>query len=498
MILGTASHVGKSITVTAICRILTNYGYRVAPFKSQNMSLNSYVTPSGDEIGIAQAVQAFASRAIPSAEMNPILLKPKGDGESQIVLLGKPFRDVRTGEYYTETDFFLNTALQAFWNLQDTYEMMVIEGAGGAAECNLYDHDIANILLAQKLGLPIILVADIERGGVFAQVLGTLMLLPDDVRQQVKGIVINKFCGDYQLFEDGKKFLEEKSGIPVLGVIPYFDIPLPSEDSLSIKDKKTNKTGIRIAIIHLPQISNFTDFELLEQQASVEYVQPGATLSSFDCIIIPGTKNTITDLQYLYDSGFAYQIHAAHTAGIPVIGICGGYQMLGKTITDSGQESAEGTYQGLGLLDITTTFLEYTKTTVQVTRTPLNHPPILQRMEQVSGYEIHAGETSVGHSKRAFEDEGAVSDDGQVFGTYMHGLFLNRTAVDALLSCLSDKKGTAYTPAESTNPIYDDTAYDTVARSFERSLDVQTLLAIAKEGRPDTKSRPSADDGENA
>lgn len=172
--------------------------------------------------------------------------------------------------------------------------------------------------------------------------------------------------------------------------------------------------------------------------------------------------------------------------------------MLGKTITDSGQESAEGTYQGLGLLDITTTFLEYTKTTVQVTRTPLNHPPILQRMEQVSGYEIHAGETSVGHSKRAFEDEGAVSDDGQVFGTYMHGLFLNRTAVDALLSCLSDKKGTAYTPAESTNPIYDDTAYDTVARSFERSLDVQTLLAIAKEGRPDTKSRPSADDGENA
>ncbi|KAF1075574.1 cobyric acid synthase [Methanogenium sp. MK-MG] len=497
MILGTASHVGKSITVTAICRILTNYGYRVAPFKSQNMSLNSYVTTSGDEIGIAQAVQAFASRTIPSAEMNPILLKPKGDGESQIVLLGKPFRDVRTGEYYTETDFFLNTALQAFWNLQDAYEMVVIEGAGGAAECNLYDRDIANVLLAQELSLPIILVADIERGGVFAQVLGTLMLLPDDVRQHVRGIIINKFRGDYRLFEDGKQFLEDKSGIPVLGVIPYFDIPLPSEDSLSINDKKTDKTGIRIAIIHLPQISNFTDFEVLEQQASVEYVQPGAMLSSFDCIIIPGTKNTIADLQYLYDSGCADQIHAAHEAGTHIIGICGGYQMLGKTISDSGHESRVGTYQGLGLLDITTTFSEYTKTTVQVTRTPLDHSPILQRMESVSGYEIHTGDTSVGHCRRAFEDEGAVSDDGQVFGTYMHGLFLNRTAVHALLSCLSDKKGTEYIPAESANPIYDDTVYDTVARRFEQSLDVQTLIAIAKDGMPDTESRPSTDDGKN-
>ncbi len=497
MILGTASHVGKSMTVTAICRILSDYGYRVAPFKSQNMSLNSYVTATGDEIGVAQAVQAFSSRTTPTAEMNPILLKPKGDGESQIVLLGKPFRDVFIGEYYTETNYLLNIALQAFWKLQDGYEMVVIEGAGGAAECNLYDRDIANILLAKKLSLPIILVADIERGGVFAQVLGTLMLLPDDVRKNVRGIIINKFCGDYRLFEDGKQFLEDKSGIPVLGVIPHFDIPLPSEDSLSIKDKKAGKTGIRIAIIHLPKISNFTDFELLERHASVEYIQPGTVLSLFDCIIIPGTKNTITDLQYLYDSGCADQICAAYKAGIPVIGICGGYQMLGETITDYGHESTKGTYQGLGLLNVTTTFSGYEKTTVQVTRTPLNHSPILRRMGSVSGYEIHTGDTSLRDCKNAFDGEGAVSDDGQVFGTYMHGLFLNRNAVHALLSCLSERKGKEYVPAESTNPIYDDTAYDTVARQFEQSLDVRTLIAIAKDGIPDTKSRPSADDGKN-
>ncbi len=497
MILGTASHVGKSITVTAICRILSDCGYHVAPFKSQNMSLNSYVTATGDEIGIAQAVQALASRTTPSAEMNPILLKPKGDGESQIVLMGKPFCDVHIGEYYTKTNYLLNIALQAFWKLQDAYEMVVIEGAGGAAECNLYDRDIANILPAQKLSLPIILVADIERGGVFAQVLGTLMLLPDDVRQNVRGIIINKFCGDYRLFEDGKQFLEDKSGIPVLGVIPYFDIPLPSEDSLSIKDKKAGKTGIRIAILHLPKISNFTDFELLEQHASVEYIQPGTVLSSFDCIIIPGTKNTIADLQYLYDSGCADQINTAHNTGIPIIGICGGYQMLGKTITDLGHESIKGTYQGLGLLNITTQFSGYEKTTVQVTRTPLNHSPILRRMGSVSGYEIHTGDTAVGDCKSAFDGEGAVSDDEQVFGTYMHGLFLNINAVHALLSYLSEKKGTEYIPAEPGNPIHDDTAYDMVARQFEQSLDVQALIAIAKEGIPNTESRPSADDGKN-
>ncbi|MDE4909060.1 cobyric acid synthase [Methanogenium marinum] len=497
MILGTASHVGKSITVTALCRILSNYGYRVAPFKSQNMSLNSYVTTTGDEIGIAQAVQALAARTTPSAEMNPILLKPKGDSESQIVLLGKPFCDVHIGEYYTKTNYLLNIALEAFWHLQDAYEMVVIEGAGGAAECNLYDRDIANILLAKKLRLPIILVADIERGGVFAQVLGTLMLLPDDVRQNVRGIIINKFCGDERLFEDGKRFLEEKSGIPVLGVIPYSDIPLPSEDSLSIKDKKAGGTGIRIAIIHLPKISNFTDFELLEQHASVEYIQPGTVLRSFDCIIIPGTKNTITDLQYLYDSGYADQINAAHKAGIPIIGICGGYQMLGETITDSGQESSKGVYQGLGLLNITTQFSGYEKTTIQVTRTPLTHSPILRRMGSVSGYEIHTGDTSVRDCKHAFDGEGAVSDNGQVFGTYMHGLFLNMNAVHALLSYLSEKNGTEYIPAESTNSIDDDTVYDTVAHHFEQSLDVRTLLAIAKEGVPYTESRPSADNGKN-
>lgn len=491
MILGTASHVGKSITATAICRILANHGYQVAPFKSQNMSLNSYVTPSGEEIGIAQAVQAFAAGVTPSATMNPILLKPKGDGESQIVLLGRPFRDIRIGDYYSQTGFLLDKALQAFWELQDAHEMVVIEGAGGAAECNLYDRDIANILLARHLSLPIILVADIERGGVFAQVLGTLMLLPDDIRRNVRGIIINKFCGDYRLFEEGRQFIEDKSGIPVLGVIPYADIPLPSEDSLSLKDKKTDKNGIRIAVLQLPRIANFTDFELLEQQASVEYVGPGAVLSSFDCIIIPGTKNTIEDLQYLYDSGWADQIYGAHQAGIPIIGICGGYQMLGTTITDCGHESHAGTYEGLGLLDTTTTFSDYTKTTVQVTRTPLTHTPVLGTIDgTVSGYEIHSGETTIGECRRVFEDEGAVSSDGQVWGTYMHGLFLNQNALHALLSTLSENRGMEYIPADAANPMYDDAAYDALARHYEESLDVERLIAIAQTGIPDQRSRP--------
>lgn len=474
-VVGTASHVGKSVTVAAICRCLVNRGIPVAPFKAQNMSLNSYVTEDGGEIGIAQAMQARAARLLPQTEMNPVLLKPKGDCVSQIVLSGRPYKDVPITEYYKETGQLLSQALSAYHALEDRYGQVVVEGAGGAAELNLYDRDIANIRLAQALKIPVILVADIERGGVFAQVLGTLDLLPDDVRPLVKGIIINKFRGDPAIFEPGIRIIEERAGIPVLGVIPYFDIPLPSEDSLSIADKRARDNAIRIAVIRLPHISNFTDFELLERYASVTYVAPGSSLAGFDCIILPGTKNTVEDLEYLKKSGCGHDLRQAQLRGVPVIGICGGYQMLGGEVIDSGVESRAGTYAGLGLLPCTTRFLGYQKNTRQVTRRAHPVPPLLASMGEVTGYEIHMGDTERRTSCReAFEGDGAVSDTGLVFGTYMHGLFLNPGAVNALLSYLAGRKGVPFipVPADEADP------YEELAAVYERNVRMDEIVRI--------------------
>jgi len=478
MILGTASHVGKSMTVTALCRILSNRGITVAPFKSQNMSLNSYVTVSGDEIGIAQAIQAFAARVEPEAKMNPVLLKPKGDGESQIILMGKPFRDVKVQEYYRQTDTLLKLATDAYHNLAAKYGSIVIEGAGGAAECNLFSRDIANILLARSLQLPIILVADIERGGVFAQLYGTIMLLPDDIRPLVQGVIVNKFRGEAALFDEGIRILEEKCGVPVLGVIPYTDIALPSEDSLSIADKKARDGDIRIGIIRLPRISNFTDFELLERFAPVDFVSPGTSLKGYDAIIIPGTKNTVGDMEVIRSTGCDREILAAAARGIPVIGICGGYQILGIEIKDHGIEAGNRVIKGLGLLDVTTEFSGYAKTTVQVQRTASSTGPILSRIGTVSGYEIHMGTTDTKECQHAFGTEGAASADGLVFGTYLHGLFLNRTAVDGLLSYLYEKKGVNYTPLPEDYSEFTDEAYEKLAHQFERHLDMKAIMAF--------------------
>lgn len=253
MILGTASNVGKSTIVAAICRSIAKKGMDIAPFKSQNMSLNSYVTNDGSEIGIAQATQAFAAMKMPVAEMNPVLLKPKGDRTSQIILLGKPYRDVYIGEYYKETDYLLEIAHESYQKLKSEYGNVVVEGAGGAAEVNLYKRDIANILLAKKLNLPIIIVGDIERGGIFAQIIGTYNLLPDDVRKNVIGFIINKFRGDPTLFDEGIKIIEEKTNLPVIGLIPYVNLPLPSEDSLSLQDKKAINSPVKIAVIRLQE-----------------------------------------------------------------------------------------------------------------------------------------------------------------------------------------------------------------------------------------------------
>jgi adenosylcobyric acid synthase len=474
LVVGTASHVGKSVTVAAICRCLVRRGITVAPFKSQNMSLNSYVTPEGGEIGMAQAMQALAAKVSPHTDMNPVLLKPKGDCISQVVLNGRPWKDVPIAEYYRETPYLLEKALESYGRLRGRYGQVVAEGAGGAAELNLYDRDIANTLLARSLRVPLILVADIERGGVFAQVYGTIALLPEDIRPLVRGIIINKFRGDPAIFAPGIAAIEELCGVPVLGVVPYFDLPLPSEDSLSLGDKPKGTGGVRIAVIRLPRISNFTDFELLEQHASVEYVQPGSSLAGYDCVILPGTKNTIDDLRALREAGTDRELADLRNAGVPVIGICGGYQMLGRTLVDAGFESAAGTYPGLGLLDCTTHFASYDKNTTQVTREARPVPPILSAMGMVTGYEIHMGRTEPGGCREALEGDGLVSSDGLVFGTYMHGLFQNPGAANALLSYLYRKKGLPYDPipATATDP------YDTLADLFEKHVDMDAVAGM--------------------
>jgi adenosylcobyric acid synthase len=494
MVLGTASHAGKSIAVTALCRVLHRRGIRVAPFKSQNMSLNSFVTEDGSEIGIAQAVQAFAAGVEPEALMNPVLLKPKGEGVSQVVLLGKPYKDLPIREYYQETEFLLTEVLSAYRRLKERFSQVVVEGAGGAAEMNLYDRDIANILLARSLKIPILLIGDIERGGIFAQVYGTVELLPEDIRPLVKGIIVNKFRGDPSLFSSGVRILEEITGIPVLGVIPYADIPLPSEDSLSLADKRTAEGPVRIAVIRLPHISNFTDFEPLERLVPLDYVDPGRSLSAYDCIIIPGTKNTVEDLAFLQESGTAEEIRKARERGVPVIGICGGFQMLGKEIHDQGIEGGHGVYPGLGLLSAITRFARYEKTTRQVRVRPNPVGPILSPMGEVTGYEIHMGETERGEDSEAFSGDGAVSADGLVFGTYLHGLFQNEGAVQALLSYLYRRKGLVFKEktgsgvsllvkeghaeksADIDHAVPD--PYDQLADLFEAHLDIEKILSL--------------------
>ncbi|NLA32019.1 MAG: cobyric acid synthase [Methanomicrobiales archaeon] len=471
IVLGTASHVGKSVTVAALCRALYRRGIPVAPFKSQNMSLNSYITADGSEIGMAQAVQAFAAGIEPVADMNPILLKPMGDRTSQVILLGRPYRDVQIRNYYAETDRLLEEAVAAFERLQNCYGHVVVEGAGGAAEVNLYDRDIANIRLARSLGLPIILVADIERGGVFAQVYGTLALLPDDIRPLVAGIIINKFRGDLGFFASGVKKLEELTGVPVLGVVPYADIPLPSEDSLSLADKgrQATRNPVRIAVIRLPGIINFTDFELLERHATVDYAPPGSSLAGYDCIILPGTKDVIEDLEVLRRAGTGEELRLARERGIPVIGIAGGYRMLCRRIVDAGAG-----YEGFGLLDAVTTSTGYQKAATQVRRRATGPGPILSRIGEVSGYEIHSGETEPGDLPEAFAGDGAASHDGLVIGTFMHGIFQNLDVANALLAYLAERRGVPFELVTATDG---DAAYDDLARHFEEHVDMDAIMA---------------------
>ena len=483
VVLGTSSHSGKSIIVTGLCRMLSNLGLRVAPFKSQNMSLNSWVTSSGAEIGIAQAVQAWAARAEPSEFMNPILLKPKGDRTSQVIVLGHPLADKSAEEYYREIEGLKGVVDASLQELEKEYDYIVVEGAGGAAEINLFDRDLANIHVARRLKAPILLVGDIERGGVFASLYGTIKLLPEDIRPLVRGLVINKFRGDPAILTSGLEDLERLTGVPVLGVLPYLSMAIPSEDSVSLQDKRAGSPGagqVEIAVIRLPRISNFTDFEPLEGYARIRYVELGERLGHPDAVIIPGTKNTVSDLNEMREKGMDRQILALRDTlrDTPILGICGGYQMLGREIVDSGVEDAAGTIPGLGLLDAVTRFDLYEKRTVQVKKQVTGGGPILEKIrgQEVSGYEIHMGVTEAA-SENAFNDDGAVAGDGLVIGTYLHGIFENENFRNAFLDYIYSRKNLALEKGAGRKDGFDD-----LASAMENHLDmgkIREMLDLA-------------------
>ncbi len=502
MIQGTASHVGKSVLVAALCRIFKQDGYRVAPFKSQNMALNSFVTKEGGEMGRAQAVQAEAACIEPSVDMNPILLKPVGDASSQVIVLGKPLGNLSACRYHN--DYVTKTVEvieQALDRLRSIYDIVVIEGAGSPAEVNLQEREVVNMRIARMAGAPVLLAADIDKGGALAAVVGTLELLTPEDRDRVAGIIINKFRGDLRLFQPAVDFLEKKTGKPVLGVVPYFQgFRVQEEDTVSEDrsraEQVTEPGWVDVAVIHLPRISNFTDFDLLEDEPDVRlrYVDIGSKLGTPDLVIIPGTKNTVGDLISLKRSGLAARITGLSQAGTPVIGICGGLQMLGKELNDPlCAESGIPRIEGLGLLDISTTFLPEKMTfqiEAEVTGTGLfldGSPPA-----RITGYEIHMGRTELAPGlKPAFRvlsrsgektdfPDGAVSRDGRVFGTYIHGIFDNGEFRRHLINILRKRKGLQpLAPAKEMSALEQRSRdFDKLATVVRNSLDMDKVYGL--------------------
>ena len=450
MIQGTSSDAGKSLLCTGLCRIFKEDGWRVAPFKSQNMALNSYITRDGGEIGRAQGVQAEACGVEATVDMNPILLKPKAEMMSEVIVHGKHYADLDAFSYRNEyVPKVLPLVQESIDRLGAEFELLVVEGAGSPAEINLKERDIANMRVAEMLDCPVLLVADIERGGVFASLVGTLELLEPQERARIKGFLINKFRGRKELLDSGLEWLEARTGIPVLGVIPHFDHGVDPEDSLALdslrlKARDRSDADLDIAVIKLPRISNFTDIAPLQEEpcVNVRFVSSARALGQPDLLVIPGSKNTVDDLIWLKRTGLADEILAKSCA---VVGLCGGYQMLGRTLHDPDRvESQVPVIEGLGLLPSTTTFFAPKKTSRNQGRLLMEPFAGLE----VEGYEIHLGRTERlgGSPFLQFENgeaEGVVSEDGRVFGTYLHGLFQNRAFTRGFLNQLRLRKGVA-------------------------------------------------------
>lgn len=496
MFQGTASNVGKSIIAAGICRIFAQDGYKVAPFKPQNMALNSYITDEGLEMGRAQVFQAEAAGVEPKADMNPILLKPCGNHVSQVIVRGKLVGKMHSSEYNKYKLELVDTLKDTFSDLMDKYDAIVMEGAGSCAEINLKERDISNMGMAEIADAPVILVSDIDRGGVFASIVGTLSLLNENERNRVKGVIINKFRGKKEYFAEGVKMLEDIIKIPVLGVIPYSDIKIEDEDSVTnVFKKKTDRNDINIEVIRTPHMSNFTDFNIFETQSdvSLRYVNFGESIGNPDMIILPGSKNTMADLKYIRESGLEEQIKEFNRRGKLIAGICGGYQILGKRIIDNeGIENNDlSEVEGLGLLNIVTEF-ENEKKTVQTERTiATNMNGYLKDVSNkyVKGYEIHKGVTYSEEYRNLYKEEntdssrcliGCLNKEGNVFGTYIHGVFDEIDFTRTLLNTIREKKGLE--PVESEVKSFKEfkmKEYDKLADLLRENLDIEKIYEIS-------------------
>ncbi len=500
MLQGTASNVGKSIITTGLCRIFKQDGYNVIPFKSQNMALNSFITKEGLEMGRAQVSQAEACGIDPIADMNPILLKPNGNNKSQVIVRGKVVGDMSSKEYHEYKLQLTEVLGDIFEEFEEKYDVVVMEGAGSCAEINLMERDISNMGMAEIADAPVIIIGDIDRGGVFASLAGTMLLLPDEYKKRVKGVIINKFRGRKELLDSGIKMLEDIIKVPVLGVLPYTDIKIEEEDSVTTRFKqKVNKGDIHIEVVRTPHMSNFTDFNIFETQedVSLRYVDFGESFGDPDIVIIPGTKSTIDDLMFLRKNGLENQIKELHRRGKLIIGICGGYQMLGKVLKDPYHvENDLEEVEGIGLLDVETTF-EMEKTTTQVKAIlDENFHGYLENLsgKEVSGYEIHMGITKRNENsnnfvtvKQKLEQKvnyqvGSVNKECNVFGTYLHGIFDDIDFTRTILNNIRKMKNLE--PIESNVKSFKEfknQQYDKLADYLREHLDMEKIYEIMNE-----------------
>jgi adenosylcobyric acid synthase len=495
MILGSGSDVGKSIMVAGLCRIFRQEGIRVAPFKAQNMALNSFITPEGGEMGRAQVVQAQAAGLVPHVDMNPVLLKPSSEVGSQVIVQGRVYGNFPARDYYRLKPKLVKKVMESYRRLSQAYDLIVLEGAGSAVELNLKKNDLVNFSMAKKAGAAVLLVADIDRGGVFAATIGAYLLLTPTERRMLRGFIINKFRGDPALFESGVTIIEGRTRRPVLGVVPYAnDLVLPEEDSVALSRKRLagagkEAGGLRIGVVRLPHISNYTDFDPLEQEPGVNlvYVDHRDEFGGLDLLILPGTKNTISDLLYLKDTGLFGRIQAYGRAGGRLVGICGGYQILGQEVRDPlGVEGDPRTEPGLALLPVVTT-MAGAKTTTQVEARARDKTDC----GVLSAYEIHMGETkALGEGQPAFEivsrngrplevADGWVAPSRRVWGTYLHGLFDNDGFRRVFLQELQRTRPGLDAAAPATSyENFQEAQLDRLADLLRRHLDMAQIKAM--------------------
>ncbi len=502
MVQGTMSNAGKSVLVGGLCRVFRQDGYKVAPFKSQNMALNSFITKEGLEMGRAQVMQAEAAGIEPEVSMNPILLKPTNDTGSQVIINGEVAGIMSAAEYYEKKRDYIPAVMEAYRKLEERYEIIVIEGAGSPAEINLKENDIVNMGLAGMVGAPVLLVGDIDRGGVFAQIVGTVELLEEEERKRIKGTIINKFRGDKEILRPGLDMLSERTGIPVCGVVPYFYLDIDDEDSLTERFGRKNGAGrIDIAVIRLPRISNFTDFAPFYgmEEVSLRYVSSAGEFGDPDAVILPGTKNTIGDLLWLRQNGLEAKILRHSAGGKLLFGICGGYQMLGEVIEDPEGMEQQGSVRGMGLLPMKTVFVpEKTRTRVRGHFQRVRG--LLHELEQVEieGYEIHMGiskrrDTVLADGQECYEDgllvlrdgasQGERKEDGMctdhIYGCYVHGIFDRARVTEVMVRALLRQKGYADGHVKAVDMReYKEEQYDKLAQIIRENIDMEAVYRI--------------------